>query len=132
MGNKKLVTLWLCWIPLTIDQGFPNAYPHHEDSWEEGKAIKKDIKQEIKQEVKSEPASTPKSIDKRPRPISTELSIRKRPGIVTCSLKKVLKDSKALRTLATCQPFKRCSRAQPAARQAAPATMATVGTATMR
>lgn len=36
MGNKKLVTLWLCWIPPTINQGFPNAYPHQEGSWEEG------------------------------------------------------------------------------------------------
>jgi len=42
-------------------------------------------------------------------------------------------------TLATCQPFRRCSRAQPAARQATPARMATamvrkamVRTATMR
>lgn len=88
------------------------------------KAIQKDIKQEIKQEVKSEPASTPKSIGqwsalgmqarargslvrttaigKRPRSISAELSIRKRPGIVTRSLKKVLKDPKAPRTLGTC------------------------------
>ena len=88
------------------------------------KTIKKDIKQEAKQEAKSEPASSLKligrwpvlgmqarargslvrttAIGKRPRSISAELSIRRRPGIVTRSLKKVLKDRKAPRTLGTC------------------------------
>src|SRR5271154_4826300 len=68
--NKKLVTLCLCWTPLTIDQGSPTLTPVKKGYGKKGKAIKKEIKQEIKQEVKSEPANTVKSIGKRPRSIS--------------------------------------------------------------
>jgi hypothetical protein len=81
------------------------------------KAIK-EIKQEIKQDVKSEPANTPKSISKRPRSISAELPIRKRPSTVTRSLKKALEDSKAPEDASKLSaPFRRRSRAQPAARR---------------
>ena len=58
MGNKKLDTLWLCWTPLTIDQGSPTLTPVKKGYGKKGKAIRKEIKQEIEQEVKSEPANT--------------------------------------------------------------------------
>lgn len=48
MGNKKLVTLWLCWIPPTIDQGSQTLTPIKRAPRKKDKAIKKDIKQEIK------------------------------------------------------------------------------------
>jgi hypothetical protein len=48
-----------------------------------GKNVKKEIKQKIKPEIKSEPPCTPTPAGKRARSFSAEMSIRKRPGIVT-------------------------------------------------
>jgi len=50
----------------------------------------KEIKREIKQEIKLEPPCTPTQASKRPRSISGELSIRKRPGAVTRIKQKAL------------------------------------------
>jgi hypothetical protein len=55
-----------------------------------GKNVKKEVKQEIKPEIKSEPPYTPTPAGKRARSFSAEISIRKRPGIVTCTWKKAL------------------------------------------
>ena len=52
--------------------------------------MKKEIKQEIKPEIKSEPPCNPTLADKLAHSFFAEMSIRKRPGIVTRTQKKAL------------------------------------------
>jgi hypothetical protein len=80
-GNKKVVTLWLCWTPERPQQSSPTFTPVKNTPVKKGKnvkEIKKEIKQEIKQEIKPEPPCIPTPASKRPRAISAEMSIRKR------------------------------------------------------
>lgn len=49
--------------------------------------MKKAVKQEVKIEPPSSAPSTPVALPKRPRAISGEMSLRKRPGAVTRALK---------------------------------------------
>jgi hypothetical protein len=55
-----------------------------------GKGVKKNIKQEVKAEPLSSAPSTPITIPKRPRAISAEMSLSKRPGAITTRAMKAL------------------------------------------
>jgi hypothetical protein len=51
-GNKKVVTLWLCWRPGQPQQSSAMPTPVKNTPVKKGKNVKKEIKKEIKQEIK--------------------------------------------------------------------------------
>lgn len=89
-GNKKVVTLWLCWTPERPEQHSPTPSPIKNTPAKRGRKVKKEVKKEVKQEIKPEPPCTPTPASKRARAISAELSIRKRPNTTTRNQKKAL------------------------------------------
>ena len=99
VGNKKVYSLWLCWRPKPEsdeDSSSPSPVkkktprktlqePPQRAPPSVKKEIKEEIKREIKEEVKQDAKPKPglKAVatpNKRPRAVSAEMSIRKRPG----------------------------------------------------
>jgi hypothetical protein len=94
VGSKRLVQLWLCWQPEQPPVRSPSPVltptPVRKAPVKKGKGAKRTIKQEVKAEPLSSAPSTPMTLPKRPRAVSAEMPLSKRPGATTTRALKAL------------------------------------------
>lgn len=94
VGSKRLVQLWLCWQPEQPPVRSPSPVltptPVRKGPVKKGKGASKAIKQEVKAEPLSSAPSTPMTLPKRPRAVSAEMPLSKRPGATTTRAAKAL------------------------------------------